>query len=146
MPAVAVSSPASPQRSVLIVEDNRDGRESLRLLLAAWGHEVRTAENGLQGVQMALDWRPDAALVDIGLPLLDGYEVARRVRAVLQDAILLVALTAYGEAEDREKALGAGFDHHLVKPAHLETLRGLLAQSQELVRQSVRMNRQSRWP
>ena len=76
-----MSSPASPRRIVLVVEDNSDGRESLRLLLTAWGHEVRTANDGLQGVQMALEWRPEAALVDIGFPMLNGYEVARQVRA-----------------------------------------------------------------
>jgi CheY-like chemotaxis protein len=127
-------------RRVLIVEDHADSRETLRLLLTDWGHEVRAAADGHQGVRLALEWRPDAALVDIGLPRLDGYEVARRVRAALHDAVLLVALTAYDQDEDREKALSAGFDHHVAKPAELATLRGLLAQSPEMVRQSVRLN------
>jgi two-component system, sensor histidine kinase len=117
---------APPSRRVLVVEDNPDGRETLRLLLGLWGHQVEVAEDGLRGVQKALDWRPDVAIVDIGLPLLDGYEVARRVRARLKGKVRLIALTAYGSPEDRAWALASGFDYHLVKPCDLRELLQLL--------------------
>jgi CheY-like chemotaxis protein len=111
---------------VLIIEDSPDSREALRILLSLWGHEVRVAPDGLQGVQQAVAWRPDVAVVDIGLPLLDGYQVARQVRATLGDGIRLIALTAYSQPEDRRQAFEAGFDFHLGKPADLEELSGLL--------------------
>jgi CheY-like chemotaxis protein len=84
-------------RRVLIVEDQPDSRDMLAELLKLWGFEVEAAGDGLQGVQKALSWRPNAAVVDIGLPLLDGYEVARQVRASLGENILLVALTGYNQ-------------------------------------------------
>jgi CheY-like chemotaxis protein len=113
---------------VLIVEDNACGRETLRLLIEAWGHEVEVAEDGLQGVQKALEWQPDVAVIDIGLPLLTGHEVARQLRAVLQDRIRLIALTAY--AHERQRAFAAGFDVFMTKPAEPEELATLLAQTQ----------------
>jgi CheY-like chemotaxis protein len=102
---------------VLLVEDHPDARESLRLLLESWGHQVEVAPDGLRGIQAALTWKPEVAIVDIGLPILDGYEVARRVRAALRDAVFLIAFTAYGSPEDRQRAYEAGFDVHLTKPA-----------------------------
>jgi two-component system, sensor histidine kinase len=117
---------APPSRRVLVVEDNHDTRELLRLLLCLWGHRVEVAEDGLGGVRKAIDWRPDVAILDIGLPLLDGYQVARQVRAVLKDQVRLIALTGYGSPEDRERALASGFDHHLVKPGDLRELQQLL--------------------
>jgi CheY-like chemotaxis protein len=111
---------------VLLIEDNPDGREMLRLLLELWGHEVRVAADGLLGVQQALAWRPEVAVVDIGLPLLDGYEVARRVRTALGEGVRLIALTAYSRPEDRSQAFAAGFDFHLGKPADPEELSRLL--------------------
>jgi len=114
------------QRRVLIIEDNRDGRETLECLVGMWGFEVESAEDGLHGVRKALEWQPDVAIVDIGLPLLDGYEVARRVRATMGNRVFLVALTAYGRPEDRHRALEAGFDAHMTKPANLEELSRLL--------------------
>jgi CheY-like chemotaxis protein len=113
-------------RSILVVEDNAEGREMLCLLLQGWGHRVDGAENGLQGVQKALAWQPEVAVVDIGLPILDGYEVARRVRAALQDRIFLIALTGYCQSEDRRRAFEAGFNVHLTKPADLDELFRLL--------------------
>ena len=117
----------STHRRVLVVEDQPDSRETLRMLLEVWGHEVDEAGDGLEGVQKALSWRPDVAVVDIGLPCLDGWEVARRVRSALRDGILLIALTGYNRPEDRERSARAGFDIHLSKPACPDALRLLLA-------------------
>lgn len=116
-------------RRILIVEDNSDVREGLRLLLEDVGHEVRTAEDGLQGVESAVRHRPEIALVDIGLPRLDGYEVARRAREALGKDIFLVALTGYGLPEDRRRAFESGFDAHLTKPITLSAIQDLLARS-----------------
>jgi CheY-like chemotaxis protein len=92
------------------------------------GHEVHEAENGPAGVERALDIKPDAAVVDIGLPGFDGYEVARRLRSSpLGRAIRLIALTGYGQEEDRQNAFRAGFDSFLVKPADMNTLNTILA-------------------
>jgi CheY-like chemotaxis protein len=114
------------RRRVLIVEDNADGRVSLKDLLTCWGYQVEVAEDGLNGVQKALTWRPDVALVDIGLPKLDGNELARRVRAQFHDSIRLIALTAYGQPEDRRQAYASGFDAFLCKPADPDELAQLL--------------------
>jgi CheY-like chemotaxis protein len=115
---MSVNSHAPNPLKVLLVEDNHDARTTLRMLLTiAYGHTVYEAADGASGVQSALDLKPDVALIDLGLPDLDGYEVARRIRAVLdRRAILLVALTGYGTAEDQRRAREAGFDIHLVKP------------------------------
>jgi signal transduction histidine kinase len=115
-------------RRVLIIEDNPDGRETLRTMLEMWGHKVEVAADGQQGLDQALALRPEVALVDIGLPMLDGYEVARRVRAALGKSIFLIALTGYGQPHDYRRAFEAGFDAHLVKPAEPEELHELLEQ------------------
>jgi signal transduction histidine kinase/ActR/RegA family two-component response regulator len=116
-------------RRVLLVEDNADSRSMLRDLLALWGHEVREAEDGPTGLEQVGAWRPDVALIDIGLPIMNGYEVARTVRA-REDGHrpFLVALTGYGRPEDRRRALEVGFDAHLVKPVDLAELERLLSQ------------------
>jgi CheY-like chemotaxis protein len=112
---------------VLIVEDNPDGRESMCELLEIWGHQVELAENGPQGVEKAFSLRPDVALVDIGLPGLDGNEVARRIRSTLgPQQICLIAMTGYGQPEDRRRALQAGFDNYLIKPVDPSRLATLL--------------------
>ncbi len=116
------------RRRVLVIEDNKDGRESLCAVLEIWGFEVEAAEDGQKGVDMALTWNPDYAVVDINLPIIDGYEVARRVRLALGADVFLVALTAHGQSEDRRAAFGAGFDAHLTKPANLGTLACLLGE------------------
>jgi CheY-like chemotaxis protein len=113
-------------RRVLLVEDHPDGRVALALLLRLWGFEVEVAGDGPDGLRKALDWHPDVALLDIGLPGMDGYEVARRVREALDGHVRLVALTAWGRADDRERAFDAGFDDHLTKPADPEALSRLL--------------------
>ncbi len=113
---------------VLIVEDNRDARELLAELCMLWKHEVIVAEDGLKAVEMALTLRPDVAIIDIGLPGIDGYEVARRIRADPRgDAIKLVALSGYSTGEHREAAAAAGFTVHLIKPADSDQLAALIA-------------------
>ena len=128
-PDVSATGQRHGPRRVLIVEDAEDSRESLAMLLSGWEHEVIRAANGPQGVRLALEAAPDIALVDIGLPGFDGYEVARRIRREMNGrAIRLIALTGYGQSSDRAKALEAGFDLHLLKPVDPAVLRSLLAE------------------
>ena len=121
----AVSMPAC--RHVLVIEDNADAREMLRMALQLEGHQVETAADGVSGVESALRTPPDLVLVDIGLPGLDGYAVARKLREALGDRVTLVALTGYGQNEDRRRAHEAGFDAHLVKPVDPDVLTRALA-------------------
>lgn len=104
------------RRNVLLIEDNPDGRESLRILLSLMGHRVEAAADGVEGVRKALHLHPDIAIVDIGLPRMDGYQVARRLRAAFGSDIVLLAYTAYAQDEVRQRVIDAGFDAHLVKP------------------------------
>ena len=120
------NSPPAP-RHILIVEDGPDARAALGRLLELWGHHVELAEDGTRGVERALASRPEVALIDIGLPGLNGYEVARRVRQVLGNRIRLIALTGYGQPDDHERTREAGFDQHLVKPVNPKLLSRLLA-------------------
>jgi len=109
--------------SVLLIEDNEDGREMMATMLAAHGYPVYQASDGLHGVSQAHACKPDAALVDIGLPGIDGYEVARRLRAdPATRGIRLIAVTGYGLPEDQRRVLDAGFDQHLVKPVPIARL------------------------
>ncbi len=112
---------------MLIVEDNQDAQDALKCLLELWGHEVMVASDGAAGIQLALAHRPEVALVDLGLPTVDGYEVARQIRAGLgASAPLMIALTGYGAPEQRAQALSAGFDLHIVKPVDPDRLATLL--------------------
>jgi signal transduction histidine kinase/ActR/RegA family two-component response regulator len=125
----AASRRAGRGLSVLIVEDNLDGRESLRELLEIWGHRVVVAATGAEGLDKVFAGPPDVALVDIGLPQMDGNEVARRIRAELErERIALIAMTGYGQPEDRRRAMEAGFDTYLVKPVDPEDLGRLLGE------------------
>jgi signal transduction histidine kinase/ActR/RegA family two-component response regulator len=119
-------------RTILIVEDNADAREALRLALEQMGHKIFEADSGGSGVETALIEHPDIALIDIGLPEFDGYEVARRIRshATLKE-IILIALTGYGQPEDRQKAKLAGFDAHLAKPVDFAQLAEILVSRNE---------------
>jgi len=122
-------SPASTTRHVrvLVVEDNRDSAESLRMLLSTQGYEVALAFTGIEGVEAARSARPDVVICDVGLPGMDGYAVARAIRMNPATAkTRLIAVTGYGEHEDRVRALASGFDTHLVKPADPAVLLGLL--------------------
>jgi CheY-like chemotaxis protein len=114
---------------VLVVDDNLDSADSLAILLRFLGHEVRTAFDGLEAVNAALEFQPTIMLLDIGLPKLNGYEVARQVRAQPEgNRIKLIALTGWGQAEDMRRSREAGFDLHLVKPVSMADLRRLMAE------------------
>jgi CheY-like chemotaxis protein len=122
--------PASASRPtrVLVVEDNLDAAVTLVDLLTLWGYEVSAVHDGLAAVEVAPRHRPDVVLLDIGLPGIDGYEVARRLRGRPElGGLLIVAITGYGQESDRQRARDAGCDHHLVKPVDLAILRRLLA-------------------
>ncbi len=119
--------PSSRALRIVLVEDNADIRETVTQLLESWGNNVQTADSGPGGAELILTVRPDVALVDIGLPELDGCDVARRVRLALPpEQLRLVAMTGYGQQSDRERILRAGFDLHLIKPVTAQTLRTAL--------------------
>jgi PAS domain S-box-containing protein len=123
-PSAAATLPPRCRR-VLIVEDHEDARESLRLMLELAGHEVETAGDGPSGLATLLSSRPDIALIDVGLPGIDGYDVVRRARSFVRETCL-VALTGYGQADDQRKAREAGFDVHITKPVDPDRLERLL--------------------
>jgi CheY-like chemotaxis protein len=130
-PAAEQSVPAhadpGTKRRILLIEDHPDGRDSLAFLLRLVGHEVVVAENGLRGIELAHAKSPEIALIDIGLPDINGYEVAQRLRAIFGSRICLIALTGFSQPEDRARAIEAGFDSHTAKPVELQTLHSLLA-------------------
>ena len=129
-PREATSSPSEEQLRILIIEDNRDASETLRLFLELLGHEVRAAYTGPEGVTFADQWRPDVVLCDIGLPGLDGYGVADELRRLsVTSTARLIAITGYGSDDDKERARRHGYHAHLTKPADPELLRSLLARS-----------------
>jgi CheY-like chemotaxis protein len=115
-------------RCILIVDDNQDAADSLGALLSLMGNDVHIAYDGLQAMEMATALHPHIVLMDIGLPKLNGYEAARQMRTVhgLTD-VMLVALTGWGQGEDRRRSQEAGFDRHLVKPVGLDDLQAILA-------------------
>jgi two-component system, sensor histidine kinase len=126
--AKEVRHKAAPQR-ILLIEDNRDARDTLRMMLELSGHEVFEAAEGDSGLRLLRSKRPRIALIDVGLPGIDGYDVARRYRAQAADSdVVLVALTGYGTDEARRRSHEAGFDHHLVKPVNPDVLEKLLAE------------------
>lgn len=123
----AATPPGRPRR-ILVVDDNEDGAKMLAALLQFEGHEVTTSSSGLEAVEMAKTAKPDVVLLDIGLPGLDGYEVARRIRANdPEGAVRVIAITGYGREEDRARADAAGFTAYLVKPVNFDTLSRVLA-------------------
>lgn len=127
-PRPAVAPQHGQARRIVVIEDNDDGRAMLETMLALEGHHVRSAPNGVSGVAVARAWPPDIVLVDIGLPDIDGYEVARRLRhAGLDPRLKLVAVSGYGQPDDERRACEAGFDLHLTKPVAPEFLRNVLA-------------------
>lgn len=118
------------RRRVLVVDDNVDAAHSLATLLRLIGHDVQTEHDGRKVQEAVAAFHPDVVLLDIGLPGLDGYAVARLLRSRPSDEpLLLIALTGYGQAEDRAASRAAGFDHHLTKPVDFAVLRQLLTSS-----------------
>lgn len=127
----ARSAQISRTLRVLVVDDDIDGARSISKLLQLWNHEVQVAHEGLTALELARAWKPEVVLLDIGLPGgLDGYEVARRLRNEFKlDRAVLIALTGWGQEEDRQRSRQAGFNYHLVKPANPETLQQLLSRA-----------------
>ena len=127
-PSIAPRADALSGCRILVVDDNKDSANSLAMVLRRKANEIRTAYDGLEAVQAAEDFRPELVLLDIGLPKLNGYEVARRIREQpWGEHVILVALTGWGQDEDRRRSQDAGFDFHFVKPVELSALENLLA-------------------
>ncbi len=127
-----LAAPGDPARAlptlrVLVVDDNRDAVESLSLLLTLAGQTVAHAHDGREALAQFAAFDPDVVVLDIGLPVLNGYDVARQMRATATRKVALVALTGWGQDEDRRRTTDAGFDYHLVKPVEFESLKSLLA-------------------
>jgi CheY-like chemotaxis protein len=115
------------KRRILVVDDNVDAAQSMSMLLEMSGHAVAYAYDGASALKVALDFAPEVVLLDIGLPGMDGFEVARRMRADPHTAgCTLIALTGYGRSEDRQRSASSGFNHHLVKPVDPNALEALL--------------------
>jgi CheY-like chemotaxis protein len=126
---VAPAPASTPALRILVADDNKDGRELLTYLLEHQGHTTITADDGQRALNAVADFDPDVAILDIGMPGLNGYELARRLRAGREDGRpFLVALSGLGQAEDKARAAEAGFDHHFTKPVDVNALLSLLAQ------------------
>jgi CheY-like chemotaxis protein len=125
MPDVSSSRP--PGTRILVVDDSVDSAETLGELLRIWGHEVRLAHDGPGAIEAARDYRPEVILLDIGLPGMDGFAVAQQMKKEGIAGRMLVALTGYGEQQDRQRTRQVGFHHHLVKPIDPDALQKLLA-------------------
>ena len=113
-------------RKVLVVDDNVDGARALAMLVSTMGHAVITAHTGQTALQYARSVRPDVILLDVVLPDMDGCDIAMRLRQEYGNAMKIIAVTGFGNAEDRERVRAAGFDQHVVKPMDLDFLRSLL--------------------
>jgi len=121
------SSTLCRPRRVLVVDDNVDAGEMLSLLVQSEGHDVVAAHDGAAALRLAASWKPDLVFLDIGMPGMDGYEIAQQLKQDRSvEEIELVALTGYGQANDIERSRRSGFDHHLVKPSNLDSLRPIL--------------------
>jgi CheY-like chemotaxis protein len=124
-PAAATRAPMR----ILIADDNRDAAEALSQFLARTGHSIFLAYDGRQAIELANQLKPEVAVLDIGMPEIDGYEVARRLRAEAWSArLVLVAVTGWGQAHDKNEAFAAGFNHHFTKPIDPGRLESLLAE------------------
>jgi two-component system CheB/CheR fusion protein len=127
-PGAAAPAAAATPRRVLVVDDNRDSASSLRTMLRLDGHEVELALDGASALEAARRLHPEVILLDIGLPDMDGYEVARALRGdAATDSALIIAITGYGREQDREKSARSGIDAHLTKPIDMDVLAELLA-------------------
>jgi len=126
-PSPPDEAPARTTRKrILVVEDNADNREMMRILLESSGHEVHEADDGVSGVELAVQLEPDVVLIDIGLPGIDGYQVARQIRSKLRGRSRLIALSGYGQQRDKLRAFEAGYDEHLLKPVDPSRLLSVL--------------------
>jgi DNA-binding response OmpR family regulator len=121
-------SEIAPKKRILVVDDNEDAADSLATLLDVLGYDVRVAYDGPEAIEAADQFRPVAGLLDIGLPRLSGYDIARHIRATRGNEVVLVAITGWGQEDDRRRAREAGFDHHFTKPADFERLVTLVGQ------------------
>ena len=122
-----MKSPHVPDKRILVVDDNVDAAELLAEMLQTMGYATRIAHDGPSALRILESFTPDVAILDIGLPVMDGYELARLIRGRGNlDRLKLFALTGYGQATDRERTAGAGFDEHLVKPVDIARLGALL--------------------
>ena len=118
---------AGTKLRILVADDNPDSASSLSLLLSILGYDTCMANDGIEAFEAAVEYRPDVALLDLGMPRLNGYDLARRLRAeAWGSTITLIAITGWGQSEDRLRTLEAGFDHHLVKPVDPTALTKLL--------------------
>ena len=130
--AVSVETPAKPRdavppRTVLLVDDNVDGIEAMSMILRRSGHDVRIALDGVAALAEAATFQPEVVLLDIGMPGMSGYELAKRLRQMpFGERAILVAITGWGQPSDREHARAAGFDYHMTKPADPAALRTVL--------------------
>ena len=125
----SIVTPAASRVQILVVDDNRDSAESLAMLLEIKGHEVRTAHDGPEALKILAAFRPRLIILDIGLPGMNGYEVARRIRESTElRGVTLAALTGWGQDEDRRRSRAAGFDHHLTKPANPDEVEKILTE------------------
>ena len=116
----------STPRRVVIVDDNEDAALSLAMVCGAWGHEVHTACGGREAIALCGEFSPEIAILDISMPGMNGYELARELRRRFGDEVVLIALTALSQLEDKGRAREAGFNHHMVKPAELDALHELM--------------------
>jgi CheY-like chemotaxis protein len=119
---------ADQTHRVLVVDDNEDAVRSLAILLELSGYEVRLAKDGYEALDVAQQFNPHAVVLDIGLPGMNGYETARKLRERTGNSMLLVALSGYGQDRDRERSREAGFDHHLLKPVDVDALQQVLSE------------------
>jgi signal transduction histidine kinase len=128
-PATSIPrDPTALKHRVLVVDDNQDAATSLAMLIKLLGSEAKVANDGTAALTLLDDYQPDVVLLDLGMPRMDGYEVARRIRqSTRSDRVVLIALTGWGQQDDRERTRAAGFDHHLVKPASITELQSLLS-------------------
>ena len=127
-PTTPADEPAPvPSRRVLVAEDIPDAADMLRMMLETMNHDVRVAADGVQAVELAKEFQPDIALIDLSMPRMDGFEAARQIRDALGDRVILVALSGWGQEEDKRRARSAGFDHHLTKPADPDAIEELIA-------------------
>jgi CheY-like chemotaxis protein len=128
-PAVDRGATAPVGRRILVADDNQDAADSLAMILEMGGHDVRVVHDGRSALTIAQTFRPDTALLDIGMPQLNGYQVAQALRKETWGAgIILIALTGWGQESDRQQAIEAGFDRHLTKPVDLDALEALLSE------------------